>query len=61
MKKFTSKIIMLLLILLLSANVWSQSNTQNYFTIENYYKVKWGYAEEFISLWKKNHYKNKYS
>lgn len=26
------------------------------FTIENYYKVKWGYAGEFISLWKKNHY-----
>jgi hypothetical protein len=28
----------------------------NYFTVENYYKVKWGYAEEFIELWKKNHY-----
>lgn len=26
------------------------------FTIENYYKVKWGYAEEFINLWKMNHY-----
>jgi hypothetical protein len=26
------------------------------FTIENYYKVKWGYADEFISLYKKNHY-----
>jgi hypothetical protein len=26
------------------------------FTIENYYKVKWGYADEFIALWKKNHY-----
>jgi hypothetical protein len=25
-------------------------------TIENYYKVKWGYADEFIALWKKNHY-----
>lgn len=25
-------------------------------TIENYYKIKWGYAEEFIALWKKNHY-----
>jgi hypothetical protein len=25
-------------------------------TIENYYKIKWGYADEFISLWKKNHY-----
>ncbi|MEJ0105100.1 MAG: hypothetical protein WDO19_22225 [Bacteroidota bacterium] len=26
------------------------------FTVENYYKIKWGYAEEFIDLWKKNHY-----
>lgn len=24
--------------------------------MENYYKVRWGYAEEFIQLWKKNHY-----
>jgi hypothetical protein len=28
----------------------------NYFTTENYYKVKWGFAPEFIELWKKNHY-----
>src|SRR6516225_2163715 len=26
------------------------------FTVENYYKVKWGFADEFIALWKKNHY-----
>ena len=26
------------------------------FTIENYYKVKWGFANEFINLWKTNHY-----
>jgi hypothetical protein len=26
------------------------------FTIENYYKVKWGFADEFIHLWKVNHY-----
>lgn len=25
------------------------------FTIEGYYKVKWGYAEEFLDLYKKNH------
>jgi hypothetical protein len=37
----------------------SQSNAfnqQDHFTIENYYKVKWGYAKEFIDLWKTNHY-----
>jgi hypothetical protein len=37
----------------------AQSNaakSKDYFTIESYYKVKWGHAAEFISLWKKNHY-----
>jgi hypothetical protein len=33
-----------------------QAQTSEYFTIENYYKTKWGFADEFISLWKKNHY-----
>jgi hypothetical protein len=27
-----------------------------YFAVEDYYRVKWGYGEEFIELWKKNHY-----
>jgi hypothetical protein len=26
------------------------------FTVEYYYKAKWGYADEFLSLFKKNHY-----
>jgi len=34
----------------------SGSEAKGYFTIENYYKIKWGYADEFIDLWKKNHY-----
>ena len=34
----------------------SAAQNPDYFTVENYYKVKWGYADEFISLWKKNHY-----
>jgi hypothetical protein len=28
----------------------------DYFVIENYYKVKWGHSDEFIDLWKTNHY-----
>src|SRR6476646_6038980 len=38
--------------------VTAQTNTtpKDYFTVENYYKAKWGYADEFISLWKNNHY-----
>jgi hypothetical protein len=36
----------------------AQTPTKNlsYFTIESYYRVKWGYADEFIALWKTNHY-----
>jgi len=26
------------------------------FVVEYYYKVKWGHAEEFVTLFKKNHY-----
>src|SRR4030095_7090079 len=26
------------------------------FVVEYYYKAKWGYADEFIRLFKKNHY-----
>jgi hypothetical protein len=32
------------------------ASSKDYFTVENYYKVKWGFADEFISLWKTNHY-----
>jgi hypothetical protein len=34
---------------------YAQDKTEP-FTVENYYKVKWGYAVEFINLWKINHY-----
>jgi hypothetical protein len=40
---------------LLSYSLKAQTN-KDYFTVENYYKIKWGYAEEFIDLWKANHY-----
>ena len=36
--------------------VEAQTKKDEPFTIENYYKVKWGYADEFIDLWKTNHY-----
>lgn len=55
MKKFTAIFTVVLFSFMLSVNAWSQDKS-NYFTVENYYKVKWGYAEEFIDLWKKNHY-----
>lgn len=34
----------------------SVPSSKEYFTVENYYKVKWGFADEFIDLWKTNHY-----
>jgi hypothetical protein len=52
-------LLLALLMLCFSANINAQNasaSSKDYFTIESYYKVKWGYAEEFISLWKKNHY-----
>jgi hypothetical protein len=41
-----------------SANEPSNSGTnasQQPFVVEYYYKVKWGHADEFLSLFKKNH------
>ena len=51
----------ILLLLFFSAptdRVLSQAagKTEAPFTIENFYKIRWGHAEEFISLWKSNHY-----
>ena len=45
-----------LFVFILAANLIYAQDKKDYFTIENYYKVKWGYAEEFIHLWKVNHY-----
>ena len=53
------KLLIVAFVLLISTIAFAQNNptsSANHFTIENYYKVKWGYAEEFIDLWKKNHY-----
>ena len=47
------KTIVLLLLMISAATLYAQDKP---LTIESYYKVKWGYADEFISLWKKNHY-----
>jgi hypothetical protein len=44
---------------LLTFSAFSQQNSstsKEYFTIESYYRVKWGHADEFVNLWKQNHY-----
>ena len=40
----------------LAVNLIYAQDKKDHFTIENYYKVKWGFADEFINLWKVNHY-----
>jgi len=50
-----AKIILLIIPIFLIINAKAQDKS-SYFTIENYYKVKWGFADEFINLWKVNHY-----
>lgn len=47
--------IIIFLLLLSGSQLFAQPKEET-FTIENYYKIKWGYANEFIELWKKNHY-----
>lgn len=59
MKSFCKyKTLVALFLVFTTVNLYSQSgkNSDESFIIENYYKVKWGYAEEFINLWKTNHY-----
>jgi len=53
MKKYLLLAILLLSILSIQAQ---SKNNADYFTVENYYKVKWGFADEFIHLWTVNHY-----
>ena len=45
-----------LVLFILAVNFAHAQDKKDYFIIENYYKVKWGYADEFINLWKVNHY-----
>jgi hypothetical protein len=49
---------LLLILTLLPASAPSQSTAENGkpFVIEYYYKTKWGHADEFLQLFKKNHY-----
>ena len=49
----------LTLLFLLNVNALTAQTanaSDDHFTVESYYKVKWGYAQEFINLWTANHY-----
>src|SRR5262249_47228685 len=44
-----------LALFLTAAPLFAQSSSQP-FTVEYYYKTQWGHADEFLKLFKKNHY-----
>jgi len=50
------KILLLSAVITTSFFAYAQKANEEPFIIENYYKAKWGYAEEFIDLYKRNHY-----
>jgi hypothetical protein len=56
MKKINLCKFFFLVLFILAVNLAHAQDKKDYFIIENYYKVKWGYADEFINLWKVNHY-----
>ena len=53
--KIVTRFFLIVALLAATFSLNAQTN-KDYFTIENYYKAKWGYADEFINLWKVNHY-----
>lgn len=57
-KAFPLILVFFVLFIFFSRPVIAQTSATppEYFTIESYYRVKWGYADEFIRLWKSNHY-----
>jgi hypothetical protein len=54
MKRPNKIVLLIFSFFVMIANVASAQDKP--LTIENYYKIKWGHADEFIALWKKNHY-----
>lgn len=45
-------------VLLLATTLSAQSGntTDQPYIVENYYRIKWGHQDEFLELYKKNHY-----
>ena len=56
MRQLQFRFLVILLSTLMISNTTKAQTKEETFTVENYYKVKWGHAGEFIDLWKNNHY-----
>ncbi|RFS14551.1 hypothetical protein [Emticicia sp. C21] len=52
----TRNIILIALLSLFNMPAFAQAQKDETFTVEGYYRVKWGYQAEFLELYKKNHY-----
>ena len=55
-RMFRTFALFLLFAVTLPVIVSSQSASDRPFVVEYYYKTKWGHADEFLKLFKKNHY-----
>ena len=56
-----SRVLSILILLAIAVPTVTQAqsapaSTDKPFVVEYYYKVRWGYADEFLKLFKKNHY-----
>src|SRR6202035_5591611 len=49
-------VLLFLILLPISLSAQSTAETGKPFVVEYYYKAKWGHADEFLQLFKKNHY-----
>ena len=62
MKTVAAKIVILMAITILfdapsiGQTVSTKTIADDAYAMEGYYKVRWGYADEFLQLYKKNHY-----
>jgi hypothetical protein len=54
----SKRLVVLFLFVLLATGAWAQTaaSSSKPFVVEYYYKVKWGHQQEFLDLFKKNHY-----
>lgn len=55
MKRFTSILVIAISLVHLPSPAMAATAQDTPFVVEYYYKAKWGYADEFLTLFKKNH------
>ena len=56
MKRFACLLVALFVVAGVEASAQTASASEPPFVVEYYYKARWGYADEFLKLFKKNHY-----